>query len=150
MTSTSATPRETVPRGSFTELLKVEGKLALREPTGLFMGIALPSILLLVFGFIGQVNPGSVANTGLSVLGLWVPTLMVFGFISLGVSVLPLTMVKYREMGWLRRVSTTPAPPSRLLAAQMTLNLVLALATVLYVVFGSEAILGAPLSVGIP
>jgi len=63
---------------------------------------------------------------------------------------LPVTLVRYREMGWLRRVSTTPAPPSRLLAAQLILNLVLALAAILIVIFGSEFIFGAPLEVGIP
>src|SRR5438552_15784338 len=53
-------------------------------------------------------------------------------------------------MGWLRRVSTTPTPPSRLLAAQLTLNLVLALVTILIVIFGSELVFGAGLEVSIP
>jgi ABC-2 type transport system permease protein len=75
---------------------------------------------------------------------------MVIGFISLGISSLPVTLVRYREMGWLRRVSTTPTPPSRLLAAQLTLNIVLALVTILIVIFGSELVFGAALEVSIP
>ncbi len=75
---------------------------------------------------------------------------MVIGFIFLGMDVLPITMVRYREIGWLRRVSVTPAPPSRLLAAQLIVNLVLALAGILIVIFGSELIFGAALDVGIP
>jgi ABC-2 type transport system permease protein len=75
---------------------------------------------------------------------------MVIGFIFLGLFIMPVTLVKYREMGWLRRVSTTPEPPSRLLAAQLIINLVLALAAILIVIFGSELIFGAPLDVGIP
>lgn len=138
------------PRGRFSELLKIEWKLALRTPVGLGTGLGLPIILLLVFGFISQAQPGNVASTGLTVIELYVPTLMVIGFVSLGVYSLPYTMVRYREMGWLRRISTTPVHPSRLLAAQLAINLVLAVATVLIVVFGSEVIFGAPLSVGIP
>jgi ABC-2 type transport system permease protein len=137
-------------RGHFTELLKVEWKLALREPTGLGMGIGAPIVLLVVFGLIGIANPGTVAGTGLTVIDLYVPTLMVIGFIFLGIFVMPVTLVKYREMGWLRRVSTTPEPPSRLLAAQLIINLALALAAILIVIFGSELIFGAPLDVDIP
>src|SRR5436190_2217200 len=113
------------------------------------MGIGFPIILLVVFGLIGKAVPGNVAGTGLTVLDIYVPVIMVVGFISLGISSLPVTLVRYREMGWLRRVSTTPTPPSRLLAAQLTLNLVLALATILIVIFGSELVFGATFDVGI-
>jgi len=138
------------PRGHFSELLKVEGKLALREPVGLGMGLGLPIGLLILFGFISSSVPGNVANTGLSVLDLWIPTIMVIGFISLAISSLPVTLVKYRELGWLRRISTTPASPVMLFAAQLTLNLILAFAMILIVIFGGEIIFGAPLNVGIP
>jgi ABC-2 type transport system permease protein len=137
-------------RGHFSELLKVEAKLALREPTGLGMGIGAPIVLLVVFGLIGMANPGNVAGTGLTIIDLYVPTLMVIGFIFLGIFIMPVTLVKYREMGWLRRVSTTPESPTRLLAAQLIINLVLALAAILIIIFGSELIFGAPLDVGIP
>ena len=137
-------------RGHFSQLLKVEGRLALREPTGLGMGIGVPIVLLVVFGLIGIANPGNVASTGLTVIDLYVPTIMVIGFIFLGIFIMPITLVKYREMGWLRRISTTPESTSRLLAAQLVLNLVLALAAILIIIFGSELIFGAPLDVGIP
>lgn len=150
MTSVPRDAKEKKSRGHFSELLKVEGKLALREPTGLVVGIAVPIVLLVVFGLIGIASPGNVANTGYTVLDLYVPIIMVFAFIYLGVYILPVTLVKYREMGWLRRISTTPESPSRLLGAQLSVNLVLALAATLIVIFGSELIFGAPLDVGIP
>ncbi len=150
MTSVPSESKGKESRGHFSELLKVEGKLALREPTGLVMGIGVPTILLVVFGLIGIANPGNVANTGYTVLDLYVPVIMVIGFIFLGIALLPNTMVRYREIGWLRRVSVTPAPPSRLLAAQLIVNLVLALATILIAIFGSEIIFGTPLDVAIP
>jgi hypothetical protein len=46
----------------FAELLMVQGKLALREPYAALAGIGLPAVLLFVFGFIGQANPGNVAT----------------------------------------------------------------------------------------
>jgi hypothetical protein len=73
-------------RGPFAELLRIEGKLALREPYGLFGGIACPAILLAVFGFISGHVPGNVGNTGLTVLDLYIPTIMVIAFISIAVS----------------------------------------------------------------
>src|SRR5438046_10525537 len=149
MTSTLSDSKDGRFQGHFAELLKVEGKLALREPAGLAMGMGFPIILLVIFGIIGIAVPGKVAGTGHTVLDIYVPVIMVVGFISLGISSLPVTLVRYREMGWLRRVSTTPTPPSRLLAAQLTLNLLLALATILIVIFGSELVFGATINVGI-
>lgn len=149
MTSSFTGSRKMKRQGRF-ELLKVEGKLALRTPIGLGMGIALPVILLLVFGFIGIASPSNVGDTGLTIIDVYVPIVMVLGFVGLGVIALPYTMVRYREMGWLRRISTTPVPPSRLLAAQLALNLIVAVAVVFITIVGSEAIFGAPLKVEMP
>lgn len=121
----------------------------MREPYGAF-GVILPIILLALFGFISSQVLGNVGNTGLTVLDLYIPTIMVIGFISIAITSLPNILVKDREIGWFRRVSTTPVPPSRLLAAQLILNLEFALVMVLIVIFGGEIIFGAPLTVGIP
>ena len=47
---------------------------------------------------------------------------------------LPRALVTYRELGILRRLSTTPLPPSWVLAAQLVINFVLALWTLLILV----------------
>ena len=132
----------------FAELLKVQGKLALREPYALFGGLALPAILLAVFGFIGQANPGNVGDSGLTVIEVWTPTILVLSFIFISVS-LPNTLVRDREIGWLRRVSTTPLHPSRLLAAQLIIDLILAAAAVLIVILEGALVFGASLHVQI-
>ena len=136
------------PHGHFSELLKVEGKLALREPYGLF-GIAFPVVLLVLIWFVGTLNPGNVEGTSYTVLDLYIPTIMVIGFITIAFG-LPNGLVRDREIGWLRRISTTPVHPSRLLAAQMVLNLIFAFIMILIVVFGGEVIFGAALNVNIP
>jgi len=135
-------------RVQFAELLKVQSKLALREPLALFGGLVLPAILLAVFGFIGQANPGNVGDTGLTIIDLWTPTILVLSFIFISVS-LPNTLVRDREIGWLRRVSTTPLHPSRLLAAQLVIDLILAAAAVLIVILEGALVFGASLHVQI-
>jgi ABC-2 type transport system permease protein len=137
-------------RSHFSELLKVEWKLNLREPLALGMGIAFPIVLLILFGEIGNAVGGTVGNSGLSIIDVYIPTIMVIGFISIAGMSLPRYLVRDREIGWLRRVSTTPVHPSRLLAAQMIIDLVLALVATLIVLFGGELFFHAPLDVSIP
>jgi ABC-2 type transport system permease protein len=74
---------------------------------------------------------------------------MVIGFSSIALG-LPNGLIRDREIGWLRRVSTTPLHPSRLLAAQMVLNTIFAFVMILIVIFGGEAIFGAALNVNVP
>jgi len=131
-------------RAQFGELLKVQGKLALREPYALLGGIGLPIILLLVFGFIGQQVPGNVGSTGLTIIDIWTPTILVIAFIFISVS-LPNILVRDREIGWLRRISTTPLHPSRLLAAQLIIDLILAAVAVLIIILGGALLFGASL-----
>jgi ABC-2 type transport system permease protein len=103
-------------------------------------------ILLAVFGFIGQANPGNVGSTGLTIIEDWIPTQLVISFIGISGS-LPSTMVRDRELGWLRRVSTTPLHPYMLLAAQLVLDLVLAAVAVVILVVGGSLLFGASLHV---
>ena len=132
----------------FAELLKVQAKLALREPYGVLAGIGLPAVLLAVFGFIGQAVPGNVGDTGLTIIDLWIPTLLVIAFIGISAS-LPNTLVRDREIGWLRRVSTTPLHTVMLLAVQLIFDLVLATAAVLIIILGGALVFGASLHVQI-
>lgn len=130
-------------------LLKVQAKLSLREPYALGLGVGLPVVLLVLFGFISGQVPGNVGGSGLTVIDLYIPTIMVISFISIAIS-LPNTLVRDREIGWLRRISTTPVHPSRLLAAQLILDLVLAASAIVITIVGGTVIFGASLTVGIP
>ena len=113
------------------------------------VGIAVPFGLLVVFALISSQEPGSVGNTSYTVLDLYIPIVMVTGLVFIGLG-LPSTLVRDREIGWLRRVSTTPVHPTRLLAAQLIINLIFALITVVIVIFGGEIIFGAALDVNVP
>lgn len=136
-------------RAQLAALLKVQAKLSLREPYALGLGVGFPAVLLVLFGFISKNVPGNVGGSGLTVIDLYVPTIMVISFIAIAIS-LPNSLVRDREIGWLRRISTTPVHPSRLLAAQLVLDLALAAVAIVILVVGGTLIFGAPLSVGIP
>jgi ABC-2 type transport system permease protein len=136
-------------RGAFSELLSVESKLALRAPYGLGLGVIFPSVLLAVFGLIGGAVPGNVANTGFTILELYIPIIIVIEFFGVALTALPVPLVRDRESGWLRRVSTTPVGPSRVLAAQLVLNLAFVVVGIIVVLLGSVIVFGATLSVGI-
>jgi ABC-2 type transport system permease protein len=133
-------------RSGFTELLKVQAKLAVREPIGLLAGIGLPVVLLAVFGFISKQVPGNVGDTSLTIIDLWTPTILVLAFLFIAIS-LPNTLVRDREIGWLRRVSTTPLHPAMLLAAQLIIDLALAAAAIVIVILGGALVFGASLDV---
>jgi ABC-2 type transport system permease protein len=136
-------------RAQLAALLKVQAKLSLREPYAVILGIGFPVVLVVLFGVISKHTAGNVGGSGLTVIDLYVPTIMVISFIAIAIS-LPNTFVRDREIGWLRRISTTPVHPSRLLAAQLIFDLVLAAAAIVIIIVGGTAIFGAPLTVGIP
>jgi hypothetical protein len=136
-------------RAQLAALVKVQAKLSLREPSALGAGVGLPAVLLVVFGVISRQVAGNVGGSGLTVIDLYIPVVMVISFIAIAIS-LPNTLVRDREIGWLRRISTTPVHPSRLLAAQLILDLVLAAVAIVIVIVGGTVIFGAPLTVGIP
>jgi ABC-2 type transport system permease protein len=136
-------------RAQLAALLKVQAKLSLREPYGIGLGLGFPLVLVVLFGVISKHVPGNVGGSGLTVIDLYIPTIMVISFVAIAIS-LPNTLVRDREMGWLRRISTTPVHPSRLLASQLILNLALAAAAIVVTIVGGTVIFGAPLNVNIP
>ncbi|MEV4159042.1 ABC transporter permease [Nonomuraea dietziae] len=105
------------------KLLLVEAKLHLRDGWYLLFAIGLPLLLL---QFLGKVA------------GPAFPALMVMlSALTLSFSVLPGVLAAYREQGVLRRMSTTPVSPLRMLTVQLVINLVVGIvATTLLVAFG--------------
>lgn len=134
---------------AFLELVKVEGKLALREPVGIIFGIGLPVFLLIIFGFIPSFR-NTVPGTTLSAFEIYIPILMVTMLIFIGLFGLPIPINRDREIGWLRRISTTPVSPTKLLAAQVTINLILAAVAFAILGAGSVLIFGVKAAFEIP
>ena len=128
---TTATTRHSRSRvRAFSLLAATEAKLAWRSPSGLVFGLALPALLLVIFGTIPALGRPKQQFGGISFFNLYVPTLILLVLLVLSLLSLPMQLAGYREQGVLRRMWTTPVAPSFLLAAQLALNLALAAAGV--------------------
>ena len=134
--STSAISLNPHQRRAFGLLLASEIKIAIRRPIGLCVAVGIPFALLVISGSIPATTRPMKALGGISFFNLYVPTLLVFVLIAVGLTGLPQQLATYRQQGVLRRMSTTPVPPSYLLAAQTTVSLILA-------VIGVGILLGA-------
>ena len=147
-THTSLLPART-PRSAFGKLLQSETKVAWRVPLGLVLGVAVPILLLVIFGTIPGLNKPAFLG-GLTWFGVYFPILIALVLATLSLLSLPVHLATYREQGILRRMSTTPVPPSWMLAAQVIVNLALAVvAVVILVVAGTAGFgLGAPKAAG--
>ncbi|MFC5823169.1 ABC transporter permease [Nonomuraea insulae] len=126
------------------KLLLVETKLHLREWPLLLFTLALPVALLVVLGL--SVPDFTAVKQGERFVDTQWPTMMtLLSLLVLTCNVVPAVLTAYREQGVLRRMSTTPMHPGRLLGVQLLVNLgVGALSTVILivtgaVVFGSSA-----------
>jgi ABC-2 type transport system permease protein len=149
--STLALPRPrlgastgTAPRAAFGQIVRNEVRLALRRPISLIGGIGLPVALLVIFGQIPAFKQVLPSFGGGSIFDAYVPVLMCFGLALLALVGLPGPLVSYRELGVLRRLSTTPVPRSWLLAAQGVVQLGTAVITVAAVLVISIAAFGVP------
>jgi ABC-2 type transport system permease protein len=127
------TPRQ---RRAFGLLVASEIKIALRRPVGLVVAVGIPFALLVIFGSIPATTRPTKALGGMSFFNLYVPTLLVFVLIAVGLMTLPQQLSAYRRQGVLRRMSTTPVHPSWVLAAQTAVSVLMA-------VIGLTILLGA-------
>jgi ABC-2 type transport system permease protein len=101
---------------TFTEL-----KLFLRDPGAVIAAIALPVAIVVVFGVIA--NPGGDTDPIMT----YFPTMaLALGLAQLALNLTPTTLAGYREKGILRRMSTTPVHPSKMLTAQLLISVGLA------------------------
>ena len=103
-----------------------------------------PTLLLAVFGSLPATTKPDAALGGLSFFEVYLPAMTALCLGLLALIGLPVPTTSYRELGVLRRMATTPVPPSWLLGAQVVVNVVLLLVAVLVVVLGGAG-LGAHL-----
>jgi ABC-2 type transport system permease protein len=87
----------------------------------------MPILLLVILGLIPGAREPSSDFGGVSYFVLLYPILVAVTILAQSINVLPRNLIKYRETGILRRLSVTPVPPSWLLAAQIVINLAIAL-----------------------
>lgn len=149
MTVTTGVPGVMVPgaarrRSPLARLTAMEFKLFLRERVGPIWGVAFPMLLLVIFGAIPSFRKVLPGSGGLTTLDSYAPILVVMSLALLAMIAMPLTMVGYRERGVLRRLSTTPAGRARVLTAQLTVSLCMAVVTVALILIVGRLAYGVP------
>ncbi|HEY2693728.1 MAG TPA: ABC transporter permease [Streptosporangiaceae bacterium] len=128
-------------------LTLTEAKLFMRERVGLIWGVGFPIVLLIIFGSIpGFRKPISSSVPGLTVLDAYIPILVALVIAMLALSALPSVLASYREKGVLRRMATTPVGPGRVLAAQLAVNVVTFLVTLVLLLAVARLAYGVPLA----
>lgn len=144
MTTHALPSRARPPARAFGELVTVEAKLAVRVPAGLTLGVLVPVVMLVIFSTIrGLKQP--VAGRTLTMFAGYVPVLICMSLCLIALVSLPIPMVTDRQMGVLRRFAATPAPRSWLLAAQVIINVALALIAITILVAGGAMFFGVQL-----
>jgi ABC-2 type transport system permease protein len=145
MTAHAIPSRARPPGRAFSQLVKVETKLALRVPVGVVLGIAVPVMFLVIFNAMPALRKPA-AGTTLTLFAQYVPVLICLSLCLIALVSLPIPLVTYRQLGVLRRFSTTPAPRSWLLAAQVVTNLAMAVTAIIILVAGAAVFFGVPLA----
>jgi ABC-2 type transport system permease protein len=134
--STATGPRRPS-RSALRALVVSEGRLAWREPVGLVLGVGVPVMLLVIFGLSSGFQKRIVSTNPTTYRTVYVPILIALVLVLIALISLPIPIVVQRERKFLRRLSTTPIAPLWLLAAQVAVNLVLALVAMVVIVAGS-------------
>jgi ABC-2 type transport system permease protein len=134
MTVTTAPPPAR--RSAMTQLTMTELRLFTRGRAGVGLGLSVgfPLLLLIIFGSIHSFSTPVKAFGGLTTLDVYIPILLVFAMALLSLVAMPATLASYRELGYLRRLKTTPAGPARVLAAELAVKLAVAAVTVVVIV----------------
>ncbi len=131
-------------RAAFSKVVLTEARLTSRQPIALIAGLGIPVVLLVIFGELPVFRQPSPVFRGLSPFDAYVPVLIVFALAMLALLGLSVPLASYRELGVLRRLSTTPVPPSWLLAAQGIVQIFQALASTAIIVVVGIVAFGVP------
>ena len=135
-----AQPR--APRAAFGNMVLNEARLAWRQPAGMIAGTGIALLLLVIFGEIPVFRKASPNLGGYSAFDIYIPILMCFSIAIIAFTYLPGPLVAYRELGILRRLSTTPVPAYWVLAAQIVVQTCLMVVTLALVVVVSIVFFG--------
>lgn len=125
----------------FWKLTWTECKLYFRMPIYAFFTLALPPMILLLFGSIfGNASVPMYSGYGYvdqSVPALTALIIALSAFISLAI-----TLANYRERGILRRFRATPVSPATVLGAQLVMQFVMTLAGMALLVLTGKLVFG--------
>lgn len=128
----------------FRTLLATELKLFVREPMLMFWGSGFPVVLLVVLGLAGPKTPEHSLGD-VKFIVVYTPVVLMLMLTVLSLSAVPSTLASYRDKGYLRRLSTTPAGALRLLAAQLVIAFGLEAVAVILILLIARLAFSVPL-----
>ena len=99
-------------------MVATEGKLVWRDPAGVFLPLALPLLIIAMYGLSSGDDPADGTGGLPAVSAIAIPTGFATIVAILGLVNVPSFLAAYRKDGVLRRLAVTPARPSMVLAAQ--------------------------------
>ena len=137
------TSRRAAQRSAFRTLVRTEARLLVREVVPLLWGIGFPIVLLCVMGAFSHGPDKSLG--GFSLVASYEPILIAFTMSTFALQGLPAVLAGYRERGILRRLNATPVGAGRLLGAQLTVNIAVALVATVGIIVVGDAAFGVPL-----
>jgi ABC-2 type transport system permease protein len=125
---------------AFGKLLFTEFKVTLRDAPTSLVAVVFPAVVVAIFGAIS--SPGDSSDP---LRFFYQPMSLSMGVGVLAFSLMATELATYREKGILRRLATTPVSPSRLLGAQLVVNLAIAVVAVVAVIGVGTLGFGFPL-----
>lgn len=128
------------------QLTVTETRLFLREPVTVLFVLFFPALLLVILGAIPSFREPLAEIGGLRVVDLYTQIVISMAMALLAFNVLPSLLAQYREKGILRRMRTTPVQPAAVLGAQLSMCLMMTVATLLILLAVSRLAFG----VGLP
>jgi ABC-2 type transport system permease protein len=132
------------------KILAVETKLMLRDWPSVIISIALPVVLLVALGQIPTLRTPDPTFGGQRFIDAQLPAQMVLlALLTISFTTLPSVLTTYRERGVLRRMSTTPVHPARLLSAQLLIHLAVALVAMVLIIVAGRLVLGSQIPANI-
>jgi ABC-2 type transport system permease protein len=126
-----------------TRLTILEARLYAREPVAVFFGLLFPGLLLTVLGLVmpwadEPFDPTDPVLSRVTAITAYTPIALALAVATIAFSTFPAVIATYREKGILRRLSSTPLPPSRVLVAQLVVSMAMLVgASVLAVALGA-------------
>ena len=135
MTATTIAAPAARRRSAMTQLVITEMKLFTRGRAmlALVLSAGIPLLLIVIFGGIHSFNTPVSKYGGLTTLDVYVPILLVFAIALLCLVSMPATLATYRELGYLRRLKSTPAGPLRVLVAELAVKLLVSVVIVIVI-----------------
>lgn len=128
--------------GALRRLTLVEARLLLRDRGTAFFGLLFPGVLLTALGLVmpwadQPFDPDDPVLSQVTGITAYAPIVLTLAIGTAALSTFPTVLGTYRDKGVLRRLSTTPVPPSRVLVAQLLVALgSIVVASLLAVVLG--------------